>query len=713
MKRFISLLLVVFMLGGMLGFLSSCAKKIDSGTEAAKLLLANERLNGDDFNDIDLGLDDPAPSIDTTIVSISKKAPSNAVLLSTSQVNEATEKITWSNFPDYSHSMVEFTQFMETVEHRAESAAKNISKMKNNVGITDKWVKTGLKEEQMLRVFEKEDILLVNDTDSNDVSVYKRYTDENAKNVYEMYIFSLNGEEIIGRIKLVFIPGERYEFHYAHANGFKDYFIAENTRGYWMATRFTVGDINTATHFSSLVIKDGLGYGAHVGADNFTGELSTLWYDVFDPVNGIELMRVWPQGDRADVYLYNTAIASGFVSMSAEENVTDLNGDKKYQTGSVNELKTALGTYRAAATEEKNKFYFSGGDVQYNYSENIYYGSVKFTVNFEEGKSISNYIGGFEDFASSIGLKLRCNMNNVAKAIYHAELLGKEFGSVFEWNNIYISSYAAVKSAEDILFENFDSAFGSYNEVKDFERTTDKQRLSKDADFADISILVDGENTYANGVVNISGIKLQTSDIALFEQDLRYILKIGLALCDKDGNPVSANTVSLNGGTENGAIFSGTGIELTQSGSYAIPKNLSQGKYALVAYISTEDGIRVSKMESIAFLSISGGTVESAAMDIEATSENENQLYVTYTIKNIIRLEEIATKESYSYKEVRRLIMLEILAKGTPDESAVLEYEDGTAVEEGASLGRGTYRMTAYFPSADGLAHSYVYLTIK
>jgi hypothetical protein len=424
-------------------------------------------------------------------------------------------------------------------------------------------------------------------------------------------------------------------------------------------------------------------------------------------------MRVWPQGDRADVYLYNTAIASGFVSMSAEENVTDLNGDKKYQTGSVNELKTALGTYRAAATEEKNKFYFSGGDVQYNYSENIYYGSVKFTVNFEEGKSISNYIGGFEDFASSIGLKLRCNMNNVAKAIYHAELLGKEFGSVFEWNNIYISNYAAVKSAEDILFENFDSAFGSYNEVKDFERTTDKQRLSKDADFADISILVDGENTYANGVVNISGIKLQTSDIALFEQDLRYILKVGLALCDKDGNPVSANTVSLNGGTENGVIFSGTGIELTQSGSYAIPKNLSQGKYALVAYISTEDGIRVSKMESVAFLSISGGTVESAAMDIEATRENENQLYVTYTIKNIIRLEEIATKESYSYKEVRRLIMLEILAKGTPDESAVLEYEDGTAVEEGASLGNGTYRMTAYFPSADGLAHSYVYLTIK
>ena len=57
--------------------------------------------------------------------------------------------------------------------------------------------------------------------------------------------------------------------------------------------------------------------------------------------------------------------------------------------------------------------------------------------------------------------------------------------------------------------------------------------------------------------------------------------------------------------------------------------------------------------------------------------------------------------------------MIEILAKGTPDDEAVLEYEDGTAVKSGASLGKGAYRMTAYFPTADGLAHSYVYLTIK
>ena len=176
MRRIISILLVTIMVFGALASLSGC-KKIDSGTEAAKLLLANERLNGDDFNDIDLGLDDPAPSVDTTIVSISKNAPTKAILLSTLPMNEVSEKVTWSDFPEHSHSMVEFTQFMDTVEYRAESAANNISKMKNKVGITDKWVKTGSNEEQMLRVFEKEDVLIINDTGSNELSVYKRYTD--------------------------------------------------------------------------------------------------------------------------------------------------------------------------------------------------------------------------------------------------------------------------------------------------------------------------------------------------------------------------------------------------------------------------------------------------------------------------------------------------------------------------------------------------------
>lgn len=711
MKRFISILLVVFMLGGMLGFLSSC-KRIDSGTDAAKLLLANERLNGNDFKTVDLGLDEPAKTVDTTVVSSKKTTSGNIVPLSTKPM-EATEEVTWSNFPKHSHSMVEFTQFMKNIEKQAERSAKDISRMKNKVGITDKWVKGGLGEEQMLRVYENMDIIIIRNTQHNEIRICKRYTNENARNVYEMYIFTHDGNEISGRIKTLFIPGERYEYMYDHIDGFADYFIAENSRGYWLANRFTVGDEGSATHFSPLIIKDGLGYGAHV-SDNSEGEFSPIWYDVFDPVNDIELFRIYDYGNRAAFNLYFTAIQDGFVSASSNERVSDLDGDKKYQTSFITKLETEKGVYTSQEESDViGRFYQSGGYVQYYYGENMYYGSMEFSVNYEKGKEVSDYTSVFGNYATDIGLTLSCNMDTVNKAIYHANLLGKEFSSVFEWNGITMSSVTKAREAKAVLYDMYDSAYNMYNEVKDFESTNERQRLSNSADFADVAVMVDGENTYANGIVTISGIKLQTTDVALFEEGGKYLLKVGLALCDKDGNPVSANTVSLNGSTEDGVIFAGTGIELTQSGSYAIPKNLSQGEYALVAYITTEDGIRVSKMESVAFLSISGGTVESSAMDISASAVNENQLRVTYTIKNIIRLEEVATKDNYSYDEIRRIIMIEILAKGTPDDEAVLEYEDGTAVKSGVSLGKGTYRMTAYFPTADGLAHSYVYLTIK
>ena len=72
-----------------------------------------------------------------------------------------------------------------------------------------------------------------------------------------------------------------------------------------------------------------------------------------------------------------------------------------------------------------------------------------------------------------------------------------------------------------------------------------------------------------------------------------------------------------------------------------------------------------------------------------------------------------ATKDAYSYNEIRRVIMQEILAYGYPDSDAVLEYENGDTVDTSASLGKGTYRMIAYLNTTDGIAQSYIYLTVK
>ena len=56
MKKVLSMVLVIALMLGMTSMLSGC-KKVKGGTEAAKLLLANERLDAEILShDIDLGM---------------------------------------------------------------------------------------------------------------------------------------------------------------------------------------------------------------------------------------------------------------------------------------------------------------------------------------------------------------------------------------------------------------------------------------------------------------------------------------------------------------------------------------------------------------------------------------------------------------------------------------------------------------------------------
>ncbi len=99
-------------------------------------------------------------------------------------------------------------------------------------------------------------------------------------------------------------------------------------------------------------------------------------------------------------------------------------------------------------------------------------------------------------------------------------------------------------------------------------------------------------------------------------------------------------------------------------------------------------------------------------MYIEAVKQGEN-LILKYENKST-RSVTLPTKNgNYSYEEIRKAVMLEILAYGAPYHGAVLEHENGNAVDAGASLGKGTYRMKCYLLIANELEESYVYLTVE
>ena len=168
----------------------------------------------------------------------------------------------------------------------------------------------------------------------------------------------------------------------------------------------------------------------------------------------------------------------------------------------------------------------------------------------------------------------------------------------------------------------------------------------------------------------------------------------------------------LDGATAQKAVFNGGAISLSISGSYAVPKNLIAGDYALVVYAATADEeIRVSEMLKIGSFSTYSETLESEAMQISVENVGDT-LHVKYSIKNSYTFTVASDGKKFTSLELQRLITVEILKKGAPFSGAVLEYENGGAVGENDSLGAGTYRMTCYLNTADGLAQSYVYLVV-
>lgn len=712
MKRFVSVILVICMLGTYLLSMAGCdlfATKIDSGTEAAKLLLANERLDENLIGvKIDLGFSDE-------VQRSRMRKPVRMFSRPEKQLANSAQGYTWSEFPNASHSWVEFSQFMKSIEEEVARVAEDIAHMKNNVGITDKWVKIG-SDTQMLRVYENYDMLIVVGA-YEDIHVYYRYTDENAKNVYEMFSLMSYDDGTTGEIRTMLIPGERYEYMYNNSNGFTDYFIAENSRGYWLNTRFNYyQDENgyKSVSFSPYIVRDGLGFGAFLDMNTYSPALDNAWYSVFDPGNTRELFRINDGYGDYHFNLYMTAIRDGFVSVSAMDAQFDAE-EGIYSAAHLDTLTTSNGVYTANHDNNqlpKNAFALTDGYVQYDYGERMHYGSLDFAMMGTQ-MSLAEACQEFGTYAGTLGLRLYCEMETVATSLDHAKLLAENFSDSFLWNGFKMNSIENVEKARAVLQEQFDSARAAYEEVKGFETSNQRQRLSDSAHFAQLDAAAAGNNSFAGRVIKLSGVTVSTNDVALFENGKEYVLKVGLSLLDDNGNPISVNTVPLSGAEPVSVRFAGNSITLAASGEYEIPTNLHQGQYAAVVYVATKDeGIRVSKIQKIAFVEIEKGEIASSAMYLEASESNKN-LILEYRIKNTHSIIMEATKETYTYEEIQRVLVLEILTYGAPFHGAVLEYENGEAVAEGASLGKGIYRMMCYLATDDGLAQSYVYLTVQ
>ena len=226
MKRFITILLCITLMGTLAIGATSC-KRLRGGTEAAKILIARQNLGASavDTNETIWGM--MSKSAEKAQKTISNSQISNSVIEfngnESRQNGYNAQELTFKDYGNYCeftdfpiHSSVKsyYNPHVESVEDFAFDTAKTIGKIKNKIGVVDKWIKGFGETQYMLSVKGETEYLYSRDDEGLNYSVAKRHTTENARSVYESISFATfeqDGQVTYGKMKDLYIPGERYE----------------------------------------------------------------------------------------------------------------------------------------------------------------------------------------------------------------------------------------------------------------------------------------------------------------------------------------------------------------------------------------------------------------------------------------------------------------------------------------------------------------------
>ena len=119
----------------------------------------------------------------------------------------------------------------------------------------------------------------------------------------------------------------------------------------------------------------------------------------------------------------------------------------------------------------------------------------------------------------------------------------------------------------------------------------------QNAAFAPINFGGDATVTVQNGKVALSGISATVDSNAVLEKGVEYELKIALK---KNTDQLEELVVLDNLLTTQKTAYQTGALNLTLSGEFNLPADVSVGEYDLVAYAATaDDGIRISKFKRV------------------------------------------------------------------------------------------------------------------
>lgn len=712
-NKLISILLTIIL---SLTFLSACGdensnenKNYLKGTEAAKLLLANTRLDenfaSDSFN---MFKENNQNDTFKEKIYLSSNSPDYE--------NDGVEA-KWNNFPNVSSELQAVNATIKNLENNALILSKTINEVKRSAGITNVWLP--LNEITMLIVEENAEVLLRKYNDTEHI-VGRRYINDDGYNEYKMvetYDY--------GTVNTSFIPGRYYESMYQHESGFNDWFILDNSRGYWNFLRCNEFDyeedendfyqISNAMLLEDFCIKFNVHY-----YKNGKFEKKYISFTSKDISNDIFTFSFNESGLIGSFNINANAVSGIDYYSTPVSNVSQ----RKYTEDLIvpvasNFYNVSLTTKNGLKIEPNTKILenvsYAGTEIDFPVSlsnledgEN-YKGISEFSL--KENITVDDLIPTLKETLDYLGLTPKYDINKLSENVSSVHSMIDNFNAYYKWNGLNLNNYQTIDNIfKNIIPEHQSKFIEVYNENKDNETYTKEQiielkELNPNANFTKFNTYVDGTVKLENNVITIENASASIKDLTYCDDGKNYALRYGIA------KVVSAENVSLvsNKGGINlissgdniklddvwflplhfnqesltlcsaEDLISGNTLKFNANANFNLPEYLPQGEYVFVSYIAeVVDGIRITEFKPVNFESAKTTEITSDIGKYVASQGEDKKLYFnSETSLDIVVLIENA-QQSYTYEEVYKLLSSNLLSVGLLINDAKLEIYNTT-----------------------------------
>ena len=722
MKKLITLLILFAML---LSLLASCAEKKRedddeeeksnkkvvgvlpkelSGTEAAKLLLAKERLNANllkrEGNIFDQGVQVMNNLADTAVANLGvrytgSETPAVTNLSTTlkgnyiGQLEVDGNTFRWSDFEENNNSYDYFENLTENIVSNAKRGAKLIDSIKKNVRVVDKWVKMD-SIQYYLHVDENSETLIERDTQDGFLDICMRYKNEDGKDVYELYRKQEKFES-----RMTYIPGERYEISMINSHGVdvgRDFFVADHSKGYWET--YIVGAMETHYNISYFIMKDDVCYDAF-----------------YDPkIGDIPVLKVMSADHATDIFNFddrseNLHVGIKFSGFDGIAYVEAMGENVEYRKGEyANLISGETGTVHLSngkTLHYGDSFYDGKLEV---YSVLVGYGAAGYTG--EIGVAISGdtqeeKLALLKNFLVENGLICRRPIESVFEGLNRACVDLESVIRYYQWNGISVTTEQGIAEALSREMARFGEMEALYTAVQDAEvlEYADTKTIELNINFAPITDQKIAGATLNGNLVTVESISLTVQDTLLYVKEEPY--QIAFAMVEKNGGGL----VHLEVRNDTTVAYAGEKPFVVNAAnvSFELPA-LAVGDYNLVSYIATADGIRASEYNPILVQTDNQEPVTMGNVAMSAKN-NGSELIISYIESNDFIIQ-LTSKESLNYQAFRELVATEVFQYGTPSDEALemLVGNDYVALSGNEeAITSGTYRIR--YTVQNGEAH--------